>query len=66
MIGVPILFLFVILLSGLLGELVARFCSEPANHFLRERWGEGANRLGSVIEPAEAAMRNEKARQEKT
>ena len=65
MIGVPALFFVVILLSGLLGELVARFYSEPANRFLRERWGDGANRLGSVIEPAEAAMHEEKARVEK-
>jgi peptidoglycan/LPS O-acetylase OafA/YrhL len=65
MIGVPALFLVVILLSGLLGELVARFYSEPANRFLRERWGDGANRLGSAIGPAEAAMRDEKAREEK-
>lgn len=51
MIGVPALFLVVILLSGFLGEVVARFYSEPANRFLRERWGDGAKRLGSVIEP---------------
>ncbi|MGA9977404.1 MAG: acyltransferase [Candidatus Sulfotelmatobacter sp.] len=62
MIGVPVLFLVVIFLSGLFGELVARFYSEPANRFLRERWGDGAGRLGSVIEPAEAAVRAEKAR----
>jgi peptidoglycan/LPS O-acetylase OafA/YrhL len=65
MIGVPALFLIVILLSGLLGEVVARFYSEPANRFLRERWGDGANKLGSVIEPAEAGMRVEKAREAK-
>ena len=65
MIGVPALFLVVILLSGLSGEVVARFYSEPANRFLRERWGGGANRLGSVIEPADAATRVEKARAEK-
>jgi peptidoglycan/LPS O-acetylase OafA/YrhL len=65
MIGVPALFLVVILWSGLFGELVARFYSEPTNRFLRERWGDSANRLGSVIEPDEAAMRDEKAREEK-
>jgi hypothetical protein len=32
---------------------------------LRERWGDGANKLGSVIEPAEAGMRVEKAREAK-
>src|SRR6202522_1270067 len=61
MIGVPALFIVVILLSGFLGELVARFYSEPANRFLRDRWGDGANRLGSVIEPSEAVLRVEKA-----
>lgn len=60
MIAVPALFLVVIILSGLLGELVARSYSEPANRFLRERWGEGANRLGSVVEPGEMAGRSEK------
>jgi peptidoglycan/LPS O-acetylase OafA/YrhL len=60
LIAVPALFLAVILLSGFLGELVARSYSEPANRFLRERWGEGANRLGSVVEPGETAGRTEK------
>jgi len=50
MFAVPVLFVAVILLSGLLGAVVARFYSEPANRALRERWGDGANRLGSVIE----------------
>jgi peptidoglycan/LPS O-acetylase OafA/YrhL len=50
MFAVPVLFVVVILLSGLLGAVVARFYSEPANRALRERWGDGANRLGSVIE----------------
>jgi peptidoglycan/LPS O-acetylase OafA/YrhL len=65
MVGVPVLFLVVILLSGLFGEFVARFYSEPANRFLRERWGEGANRLGSVIQPAETPVPVEKVREDK-
>ena len=50
--GVPILFAAVIILSGLLGEVVARFFSEPMNRLLRERWGEGPGKLGSVINNA--------------
>ncbi|HEX3966722.1 MAG TPA: acyltransferase [Edaphobacter sp.] len=42
------LFLVVILISGLLGELVARGYSEPMNRRLRQRWGDGPNRLGSA------------------
>ncbi|MGB6677901.1 MAG: acyltransferase [Terriglobales bacterium] len=60
MAAVPALFLFVILLSALLGEIVARFYSEPVNYLLRERWGDGPSRLGSVIEPAGAALRGAK------
>ena len=46
---VPVLFLVVILCSGLLGELVARFYSEPMNRWLRQRWGNGPEKLGSVV-----------------
>jgi peptidoglycan/LPS O-acetylase OafA/YrhL len=49
--AVPVLFLSVALLSGLLGEFIARFYSEPLNRLLRERWGDGPNRVGSAIEP---------------
>jgi len=45
---VPALFIVVILISGLLGELVARVYSEPINHRLRQLWEDGPNRLGSV------------------
>ena len=48
--GVPALFIAVIVIAGLLGEAVARFYSEPMNRFLRKRWGEGPQRLGSVVE----------------
>jgi peptidoglycan/LPS O-acetylase OafA/YrhL len=37
--GVAVLFLAVILLSGFLGGIVARYFSEPMNRYLRTRWG---------------------------
>ena len=46
---VPALFLAVIVIAGLLGELVARFYSEPINRRLRRRFGDGPKQLGSVI-----------------
>lgn len=51
--AVPILFIGVILLAGVLGEFVARGYSEPINLWLRKRWGDGPKRLGSVIESHE-------------
>jgi peptidoglycan/LPS O-acetylase OafA/YrhL len=50
MAGVPVLFLAVIAAAILVGEVVARFYSEPMNHRLRGRWGDGAQRLGSVLD----------------
>lgn len=50
---VPALFVVVILFSGVLGELVARGYSEPMNRRLRNRWGDGQKRLGSVVETSE-------------
>jgi peptidoglycan/LPS O-acetylase OafA/YrhL len=50
--AVPMLFIGVILVSGLLGELVARFYSEPMNRRIRQRLGDGPERLGSVVPPA--------------
>ena len=58
--GVPVLFAAVILLSGLLGEMVARFYSEPMNRRLRKRWGDG--RLGSAIEVTGKPESGESAR----
>lgn len=46
---VTVLFVAVILLSGFLGEIVARYFSEPMNRYLRTRWGQGGKKLGSVI-----------------
>ena len=51
--AVPALFILVILLAGVLGELVARAYSEPINRWLRKRWGDGPKRLGSIIESGE-------------
>lgn len=51
--GIPALFVVTVILAGILGELVARFFSEPMNRWLRERWGEGPNRIGAVIDNAE-------------
>jgi peptidoglycan/LPS O-acetylase OafA/YrhL len=54
--AVPALFIAVILFAALLGELVARFYSEPMNRWLRKRWGDGPERLGSVKGAREAAL----------
>lgn len=48
--AIPALFIAVILFAGLVGELVARFYSEPLNRWIRKRWGDGPERLGSAIE----------------
>ncbi|MFL6307302.1 MAG: acyltransferase family protein [Candidatus Sulfotelmatobacter sp.] len=55
MVGVPVLFVMVIGAAVLLGDVVAGFYSEPMNRRLRERWGDGARRLGSVVEVAPAS-----------
>jgi len=39
--GVPALFIGVIVAAGLLGEVVARFYSEPLNQLIREQWRGG-------------------------
>ncbi len=50
--GAPLIFIPVILASASLGELAAGFYSEPMNRWLCARWGTGAKKLGSVIEPS--------------
>jgi peptidoglycan/LPS O-acetylase OafA/YrhL len=52
--AVPILFIVVVAAAGLLGELVARFYSEPLNRLLRARFREGRSELGAVIEARSA------------
>ncbi len=49
MVAVPALFIAVILLAGLLGELIARDYQDPMNRWLRRRLGDGPMNLGSVI-----------------
>jgi peptidoglycan/LPS O-acetylase OafA/YrhL len=48
--GVPLLFVAVIVLSALLGDLTARLFSEPSNRWLRNARGDGSATLGSVID----------------
>jgi peptidoglycan/LPS O-acetylase OafA/YrhL len=48
--AVALLFLVTILISALLGEMVARLYSEAMNHWLRRHWGNGPDHLGSVVE----------------
>jgi peptidoglycan/LPS O-acetylase OafA/YrhL len=54
--AVPALFIAVILLAALLCELVARGYSEPMNRWLRKRWGDGPQRLGSVVDADERVI----------
>jgi len=48
--GVPLLFVAILIGAALLGGLMARFYSEPMNRWIRRRFGDGPNRLGSVVE----------------
>jgi peptidoglycan/LPS O-acetylase OafA/YrhL len=48
-IWVPVLFAVTIMLAGVLGELVGRFFSEPANRWLRRRIQVGVRPLASVV-----------------
>jgi len=48
--AVPVMFVAVVLLAGLLGAVVSRGYSEPMNRWMRRKWGEGPKRLGSVVE----------------
>jgi peptidoglycan/LPS O-acetylase OafA/YrhL len=59
MMAVPGLFITVIFFAVLLGELVARFYSEPMNRWLRNRWGDGPESLGSMIEVAKGTVLTE-------
>jgi peptidoglycan/LPS O-acetylase OafA/YrhL len=58
--AVPALFLFVIILAGILGEVVARAYSEPMNRWLRGRWRDGPEELGSVVESSEVRGREDR------
>ena len=50
MVGVPIFFIAVILAGAALGELVARYYSEPMNRTIRQRFSKRYRSLGSVID----------------
>jgi peptidoglycan/LPS O-acetylase OafA/YrhL len=52
------LFIGVVLIAGLLGEVVARFYSEPLNRFIRDRWGNRPSNVGSFVE-ADTGIRRE-------
>ncbi len=53
--GVPVLFGSAILVAGLLGAGVANLYSEPANRFLRSRWGQaGSSQTPALAEPRSA------------
>jgi peptidoglycan/LPS O-acetylase OafA/YrhL len=48
--AIPALFLAVIALAPILGELVARLYSEPLNRTLRRKFGDSPGKLGSVVD----------------
>ena len=50
--AVPVFFIGVLIIGGLLGEVVARFYSDPINRGLRARWNDDARRMGTVVEEA--------------
>ena len=54
--AMPALFIVTVILAGVLGELVARFFSEPMNRWLRERWGAGPSRIGAVVNNPEPGV----------
>jgi peptidoglycan/LPS O-acetylase OafA/YrhL len=47
---VPVLFVGVVVVAGLLGAVVSRRYSERLNRWLREIWDDGPKELGSVVE----------------
>jgi len=46
--SVLLLFVATVVVTALVGEMVARYFSEPINRMLRARWSEGPRQLGSV------------------
>ena len=46
--AVPLLFLATIIVATGVGDLVARFFSEPANRSLRQRWSDGPRQLANL------------------
>jgi len=54
MLLVPVLFVVTIILAAIVGDVVARFFSEPMNRRLRRLWGDGAEKLGAAMDVAAA------------
>jgi peptidoglycan/LPS O-acetylase OafA/YrhL len=46
--AVPLLFLATVIAAAAVGDLVARFFSEPLNRILRKRWSHSRQQLGTV------------------
>ena len=57
--GVAVLFVATIVVSAILGEIVGRFYSEPMNRRLRHKWGDGPEKLGSVVDSAGTNLHSE-------
>ena len=55
--AIPAVFLAVIALASVLGDLVARFYSEPMNHLIRRLSGDRVRRMGSVTSEGQAPSR---------
>jgi peptidoglycan/LPS O-acetylase OafA/YrhL len=57
--SIPLLFVATVVAAAAVGDIVARFFSEPLNRMLRERWSNGRRQLGSLsdsrIESAETS-----------
>lgn len=49
MVLVPVFFVTTVILAAVLGDLVARFFSEPMNRRLRRHWGDGPDKLGAAV-----------------
>jgi peptidoglycan/LPS O-acetylase OafA/YrhL len=64
--AIPAFFIGVIIVAALLGEAVARFFSDPMNHLLRARCGDGPEKLGSAIQTEETDALNTSAVQQTT
>jgi peptidoglycan/LPS O-acetylase OafA/YrhL len=47
--NIPYLFVATVVVAGVVGEMVGRFFSEPANRAIRRLFGDGPDRLGSVV-----------------
>jgi peptidoglycan/LPS O-acetylase OafA/YrhL len=46
--SVPLLFVATVIVTALVGDMVAHYFSEPINRMLRERWNQGPRQLGGI------------------